>query len=163
MRAKGLKARVTECVRAVFLVLLVLALAGTNVLGSARSNAVWFLLDASDSMHDGLQTAEAALKDALSHLPAKTRAGVIAFGGDAMVETALSETPVYAGQYARVQRQATDVNDALELAKALLPDDANGQIVILTDGQADPLRASDANGVQVDAMICAPGETRTRS
>ena len=72
MRAKGLKARVTECVRAVFLVLLVLALAGTNVLGSARSNAVWFLLDASDSMHDGLQTAEAALKDALSHLPAKT-------------------------------------------------------------------------------------------
>lgn len=159
MRAKGLKARVTECVRAVFLVLLVLALAGTNVLGSARSNAVWFLLDASDSMHDGLQTAEAALKDALSHLPAKTRAGVIAFGGDAMVETALSETPVYAGQYARVQRQATDVNDALELAKALLPDDANGQIVILTDGQADPLRASDANGVQVDAMICAPGET----
>lgn len=158
MHAKGLKVRVTECVRGVFLALLVLALAGTNVLGSVRSNAVWFLLDASDSMYDGLQTAEAALKDALSRLPANTRAGVIAFGGDAMVETALSETPVYSGQDTRIQRQATDVNEALELAKALLPGDASGQIVILTDGQAEALRAADTRGVQVDAMICMPGE-----
>lgn len=158
MRAKGLKARVTACVRAVFLVLLVLALAGTNVLGSTHGHAVWFLLDASDSMHDELQTAEAALKEALSQLPAETRAGVIAFGGDAMVETALSETPVYTGQYAQIQRQATDAAGALELAKALLPDDANGQIVILTDGQTEALRAADVNGVQVDALICAPEE-----
>ena len=61
--------------------------------------------------------------------------GVIAFGGNAAVERPLGKTGPLGDLTARVDRSASDLNRALQLASALLPADSNGGIAVISDGR----------------------------
>ena len=153
--ARGLKARVTRTVRVLFSLVAVLSLCGVSLLGATRAGAVWLVMDVSESTRNSREEMEALVASALSNLPSDTQAGVIAFGGNAMVETALSDQPTYQGQSALIDAQASDLNGALRLAGALLPSDASGQVVVLTDGQVEEtdLSALTSRNIAVDARI----------
>lgn len=155
-RARSLKRRVTLGARMALVAVLVLAVAGPSLLWTSASVSRWVLLDASDSAAPTRGQAEALVSDALSELPKGQRAGVIAFGADAMVETPLSEAPTFSGLHTRVNGQRTDLDGALRLAAALLP---SGGMTVVTDGKASVSRAAMdslyAGGVTVDALILA--------
>ena len=95
-----------------------------------------------------------SVRTALENKDASVNAGVIAFGGNAMVEKPLAQDGTYNGVTTAVDAQASDLSSALTLASALLPEDAQGRIVVLSDGATEDVRAAAqqlaARGVTVD-------------
>ncbi len=123
-------------VRLLILLGLVLGLAGAQIEWSIDAITTVFVLDVSDSVSAEEQArAENFLRQALAEKPADDRAAVILFGGDALVEQlprpessmpALASVPI---------KNATDIESALRLALALLPNEGGRRLVLLSDGQ----------------------------
>ncbi len=148
--------------RLLILALVVLSLAGAQLVRAVDSLAVVFLVDASDSMsRESAAAAERFVRDAVAAMGADDRAAVILFGGNALVEQPLrrfesaADLPPFASQPVRL---ATDLAEALRLSLALLPPDAARRVVVLSDGAAttgdtaEAARLAAAAGVSIDTV-----------
>lgn len=151
--AAGIKARLSHIVHQMLVVLTVLAISGISVLAPAQEKAVWLVVDASGSMPDAVALAQ----QALDGLEEGTRAGVIVYGKNAMVELPLGEKPAFSGVQTAVDSSASDLNQALQLAGALLPGEVSGGIGVISDGLIDPVQAADlqARGIAVNTLQAA--------
>lgn len=123
--------------------LTVLSLAGTSIMGPARDKAAWLLVDASASVP--AEERAALVNAALSNVEPGRRVGVIAFGKNAMIETPLSDEPVFKGIQTAVDASGSDLEEALLLAGALLPSDQSGGVAVISDGLVE---AADAAGLK---------------
>ena len=159
-RMGSARRRLILAVRVLLLASLVFALAGLQVVLPVDRLAVVFAVDMSDSVGTaGREEALAYIRDSLKARPQDDVAGIVAFGGDALVERLpaqladverLDSTPV---------KSATDLGAALRLAAALFPDGAQKRIVLLSDGndttgsgQAEASLAA-ARGIQVETVL----------
>lgn len=153
-RSRRIKHRVARVMRCLLTFLCVLALAAPSVVLPGGQQAVWILADASASARGMQDQMTQSVRTALENKDASVNAGVIAFGGNAMVEKPLAQDGTYNGVTTAVDAQASDLSSALTLASALLPEDAQGRIVVLSDGATEDVRAAAqqlaARGVTVD-------------
>lgn len=153
-RSRRIKHRVARVMRCLLTCLCVLALAAPSVVLPGGQQAVWILADASASARGMQDQMTQSVRTALENKDASVNAGVIAFGGNAMVEKPLAQDGTYNGVTTAVDAQASDLPSALTLASALLPEDARGRIVVLSDGATEDVRAAAqqlaARGVTVD-------------
>ena len=153
-RSRRIKHRVARVMRCLLTCLCVLALAAPSVVLPGGQQAVWILADASASARGMQDQMTQSVRTALENKDASVNAGVIAFGGNAMVEKPLAQDGTYNGVTTAVDAQASDLSSALTLASALLPEDAQGRIVVLSDGATVDVRAAAqqlaARGVTVD-------------
>lgn len=153
-RSRRIKQRVARVMRCLLTCLCVLALAAPSVVLPGGQQAVWILADASASARGMQDQMTQSVRTALENKDASVNAGVIAFGGNAMVEKPLAQDGTYNGVTTAVDAQASDLSSALTLASALLPEDAQGRIVVLSDGATEDVRAAAqqlaARGVTVD-------------
>lgn len=153
-RSRRIRHRVARVMRCLLTCLCVLALAAPSVVLPGGQQAVWILADASASARGMQDQMTQSVRTALENKDASVNAGVIAFGGNAMVEKPLAQDGTYNGVTTAVDAQASDLSSALTLASALLPEDAQGRIVVLSDGATDDVRAAAqqlaARGVTVD-------------
>ena len=154
--------RISLTLRSLLCVLCVLALSAPSLRMAGGNSAVWILADASDSARVHQEAMTQAIKTALNNKHKNLDAGVIAFGGNAMVEAPLSADPAYHGVRTAVDAQDTDLNKALSLAGALLPSDAGGRIAVLSDGLTEDVsaqaKALAARGIPVDVLPFAPDQ-----
>jgi len=143
--------------RLLIVTLLVLGLAGAQIVRAAEKLAVVFLVDVSDSMDSAAQAAALDyVRDAMALSGPDDQSAVILFGANALVERPMlpgtelgpiGSTPVTLN---------TDLAEAIRLGLALFPADAARRMVILSDGIAtvgDTLEAgrlAAASGVQID-------------
>jgi uncharacterized membrane protein len=141
---------------------LVLSLAGMRLALPADRLSVVFLLDASASMldatHDELVAwARAAVRD----MPDGDTAGVVVFGGNALVDRLPSELDELAEPASAPIVGATDVAAAVRLASAILPAGAQQRLVLLSDGNdtaggaEDAIAAAAARGIRLDVVTPA--------
>ncbi len=122
--------------RSLLLLCLILALAGAQLTRPADRLAVVFLVDASDSMSgDARDAAYTYIRTAIGAMAADDRAAVVLFGRDALIDRPLSGAPELAPFRSVPDGSATDLERAIALALALLPGDAAGRIVLLSDGE----------------------------
>ena len=153
-RSRRIKHRVARVMRCLLTCLCVLALAAPSVVLPGGQQAVWILADASASARGMQDQMTQSVRTALENKDASVNAGVIAFGGNAMVEKPLAQDGTYNGVTTAVDAQASDLSSALTLASALLPEDAQGRIVVVSDGATEDVRAAAqqlaARGVTVD-------------
>ena len=153
-RSRRIKHRVARVMRCLLTCLCVLALAAPSVVLPGGQQAVWIVADASASARGMQDQMTQSVRTALENKDASVNAGVIAFGGNAMVEKPLAQDGTYNGVTTAVDAQASDLSSALTLASALLPEDAQGRIVVLSDGATEDVRAAAqqlaARGVTVD-------------
>lgn len=153
-RSRRIKHQVARVMRCLLTCLCVLALAAPSVVLPGGQQAVWILADASASARGMQDQMTQSVRTALENKDASVNAGVIAFGGNAMVEKPLAQDGTYNGVTTAVDAQASDLSSALTLASALLPEDAQGRIVVLSDGATEDVRAAAqqlaARGVTVD-------------
>ncbi len=152
--------RAALAVRALLLTLLVGALAGFQLVLPVDRLAVVYVVDQSDSVGTaGREEALAFLRESLLARKDRDVAGIVAFGGDALVERLPSDL----GDIDRIAstpiKDATDIGAALRLAGALFPDDAQKRIVLLSDGndttgsgQTEAALAA-ARGIQVETHL----------
>ncbi|MFL6216925.1 MAG: VWA domain-containing protein [Blastocatellia bacterium] len=155
------RGRASLVVRVVIVLLTVLALAGLRVRSSSRDVALLFLVDVSASV---AQDSRAAVLDAINaeinRAGPRDYVGVVAFGREPAVELAPTRKETL-GDWrikeiaSNPPRDYTDIAAALRLAAALVPEDATGRLVLISDGnenlesagqEAQLLRAS---GVEV--------------
>ena len=138
--------------RLVIVLCLVFALAGLELPNFALSDrlSVIFLLDVSDSMPPATrQEAENYIRQELEKMGPKDQAGLVVFGGEALVDRPLSSSRQLQTITSIPNTAHTDLGEAIELALALFPADTARRLVILSDGAittGDPrLAASLAN------------------
>ena len=147
-------------VRLVLLSLLVFALAGFQLVLPVDRMAVVYVVDLSDSVGTaGREESLAFLRESLEAKNDEDVAGIVAFGGDALVERLPSDLAEIDRIASTPVRGATDIGAALRLAGALFPDDAQKRIVLLSDGndttgsgQTEAALAA-ARGIQVQTHL----------
>ena len=148
--------------RLLILALLILSLAGTQLVRAVDDLTVVFLVDASDSMsRESAAAAEAFVREAMDDMGPDDRAAVVLFGANALVEQPLrrfdsaNDLPPFASQPGRLN---TDLAEALRLSLALLPAGSARRVVVLSDGAAttgntaEAARLAAAAGVSIDTV-----------
>ncbi len=136
-----------------------LLLAEPRAVRRSDTLAVIYALDVSDSM--GAKVRDQALgwiMQTATQKPPKDEAGLVVFGNDAAVELPPRQSFPFEAINSRVARDGTDLGKALSLAAAMLPEEHQGRIVLLSDGnetegsvlsQLDELKS---RGIAVDVL-----------
>ena len=123
--------------RLLILALLVLSLAGTQVVRAADTLTVVFLIDASDSIGpEQADQAEAFVRQAIETMGPTDQAAVIVFGVNALVERPVSGLAELAPITSAPQSLHTNLAEAVRLGLALFPAGSARRIVVLSDGAA---------------------------
>lgn len=121
--------------RMVLFALLIMALAGAQWVQSANRSAVVFLIDMSDSLGGMARTnAETYIRDSLQTMRPDDLAGIIVFGTDAQVVRTMSNSRELAPIRSQPNGGNTNLEGAIRLGLALLPQDAVRRMVIFSDG-----------------------------
>ncbi|MBS1716840.1 MAG: VWA domain-containing protein [Armatimonadetes bacterium] len=142
--ARGRK-RLAFCLRFLLASSLVLALSGPQARRPNQGVCTIFLLDRSDSVTEADRaSSEAFIDDAIRKLPPNDVAGVIAFGKDAVIESAPAARRIAPKVLSQVDGAATDIAAAVRLASASFPEGKARRVVILSDGNET---SGDAAGV----------------
>ncbi|HWD91799.1 MAG TPA: VWA domain-containing protein [Verrucomicrobiae bacterium] len=134
---KGFRSTAALLVRLCVLGLFILALAEPRVVRRNTGLAVMYALDVSDSMGENVSDKSLAyiLKTAGAK-PEKDQAGMVVFGRDAAVELPPRLSFPFEVINARVAKDGTDIARALSLSAAMVPEDRQGRIVLVSDGVA---------------------------
>ncbi|SFH67673.1 VWA domain-containing protein [Planctomicrobium piriforme] len=154
-------------VRLCLLGVFVMLMAQPRAVRTNDSLAVVYAIDMSASIHpDQLSQAQAFVTRTVSQKPEGDEAGLVVFGSSAAVELPpeksfpIDENAPEGTLYfnARIDRDATNLEQALSLGAAILPEDLRGRIVLISDGSEttgnlksvlDQLRS---RGISVDVL-----------
>ena len=152
--------RVATAMRIACLALVGIAVLAPTFIRRVNDVATVFLLDVSDSLGSGGKADGAAfVRDALAHQPRGSRAGVVAFGGQARLELTVQTQATLTGSPVTADPSRTNLAEALRLGGAVLPSDAKRRIVLVSDGRptdGDALAEIDrlkAAGIPVDVHL----------
>lgn len=134
-RVRGRSRRFGEiALRIAVLALTVLAIAGTSIRRTSNITTTVFLIDMSDSTKDISGDEISFVQSAISEMPQKNQAGIVVFGEDAKIEQFVSNKKVFTDVQSRITATATNLQQAVQTAMALFPDDSAKRLVLLTDG-----------------------------
>ncbi len=122
-------------VRLVLTLCLLLALLGVQISLGSQKSATIFLADLSDSNQENIDEMTSYLQETISNMPKGHQYGIVTFGGNAMVEQFLTDETFYTGLMTTPDQSATNLEEALSRALAMMPSDAGGRLVFLTDGR----------------------------
>jgi Mg-chelatase subunit ChlD len=130
-----LSSRLQNILRSAAILLSLLAVAGLSLRLPSRAGTVVVVADRSLSMPDGSAASQKEAIDLLhGAMGPKDRLAVVSFGETAAVEHA-PEQGKFAGFTHEVGGDASNLADALDTALALVPKNAPGRILVLSDGQ----------------------------
>ncbi len=115
--------------------ILLLALFGVSVNRRSAVNTTVFLMDISDSNEQNLPAMENVLKEALDRMPKDNQYGIVTFGKNALVEQFLTREDHFSKVMSLPEKTATNFENALSRALAMIPAEGAGRVVILTDGK----------------------------
>ena len=129
--------------RAVMVMTVRLSLVGLFVMLMAEPRAVRtsdvlsvvYAIDISDSIGDNsTDKALGFVTETVQHKPEKDEAGLVVFGRNAAVELPPRISFPFEALNSRIDRDATDLEQSLSLAAAMLPEESRGRIVLISDG-----------------------------
>ncbi len=121
-------------VRFLVATLLILALSGITLKRVGKDVTTIFLVDVSDSVKERKNDVTTFINDAIKTKGRHDYVGVIAFGGDTRVEQFISKDVSFTGLMTEVDTQATNLEEAVNIALAQMPEDSAKRIVLITDG-----------------------------
>jgi uncharacterized membrane protein/Mg-chelatase subunit ChlD len=150
-------------VRILGIVLIVFALAGFQMRSRVRRNQILFVVDSSDSISSQQkQMAIQFLDNAIRRIKSPDQAGMILFGSNAEVERFPSQAHPFERFESQVDGTATNLENALRLADAVMADNYQKNIVIVSDGlenEGDALSLSHAliaKGIRLQSYYLPP-------
>jgi Ca-activated chloride channel homolog len=122
-------------IRCVVFALLCIALAEPNALRRADEVAVVAVVDVSDSVPGNQQgLVREFLASSLENRPAGDRFGLVTIGRDALVQSLPSNVDPRVDILSTGAGDASDLRQGVDLARSLIPSDAAGRVLLLSDG-----------------------------
>lgn len=123
------------CVRLFLMALVILSLTGITINRRGSADTTIFLVDLSKSNEQNLEAMNRDLSGMIEKMPGKNRYGLVAFGKDAVVDQFLTQEKHFAGILSKPQQAATNIEDAILKGISMIPENAAGRLVVLTDGK----------------------------
>ena len=154
MRYRGKFYIILRCVMAL---LLVLGILGINIPTKAKVQTTVFLIDLSESDKDHLEEIDKFLSREIRKIGKNDQYGVVAFGDDSVIDQFVTKSDSYSGVMAKVDGDATNIEEAVGRALSMIPSESAGRIVIVTDG-----RETEGNIMNTAAAITG-GDIELRS
>ncbi len=158
---RRLPTRILNALRVVLYLLVAAGMAGISVRLPERAGTLVVLADRSRSMPDGSrQEMDSLVRRLERSASTNSKLSVISFAGSPFVEK-LPDSPAFNGiNTAPSDPHATDIAGAIDAALELIPSDASGRILLLSDGlhtTGDSVSAAAASaaarGVAVDFRL----------
>lgn len=141
--------------RALVMALAILAVSGVSIRRQNDAVTTVFLLDLSDSMHASEEKEEEFVRQALSDMGTKDQAGIVVFGSDARIEQFVSDKKAFTSVQSTVSAGGTNLEQAVQTALALFPEDSAKRLVLLTDGSENEGELSETvEAVAGDSVEC---------
>jgi len=135
VRQTRYRGRFYLAVRGICAAMVLLALLGAAVSRRSGVNTTIFLVDLSNSNERNLQDMENYLENALHRMPGKNQYGIVTFGKDSMVDQFLTSEQRFSQIMSLPDKTATNFEEAMSRALAMIPADGAGRVVVLTDGR----------------------------
>lgn len=132
MRYKG---RFYLVLRGVVTLCVILALLGIQVRLGSSPTATVFVVDLSNSNEEHIEDVETYISDTVRDMPSHNSYGIVTFGKNTLVEQFITGEKHYGGLMTVPEKTATNFEDAVSKALTLIPGDANGRLVMITDGK----------------------------
>ncbi|MDP2856487.1 MAG: vWA domain-containing protein, partial [Bacillota bacterium] len=154
--------RLIGALRAAMMVCIILTLAGTELWTVVGAQSVGFVVDASDSTRPLATELVEWVTSSLKERRPDDEAAVIVFGRRAAVDVPSSLTPSWRRTESLVDSHRTNIEAALRLASAILPQGKRRRVVLLSDGRqntGDAMAAAKAlreSGIRVDVVPVEP-------
>lgn len=146
-------------VRLVICGLLIIVLAEPRAVRASSVVSVVYAVDVSDSVNEARNSALDLVAETAARKPFTDQAGLVVFGRTAAVEYPPRETfPFEKYINSRVSQDATNLEQSLALSAAMLPEENNGRIVLISDGTEtigqlkDVVDDLQSRGVQVNVV-----------
>ncbi|MCA9034712.1 MAG: VWA domain-containing protein [Planctomycetaceae bacterium] len=115
--------------------LLILVLAEPRTVRTSDVVSVVYTVDVSDSVNEARNQAMETVAATAEQKPVTDQAGLVVFGRTAAVEYPPRESfPFQKFINSRVSQDATNLEQSLALSAAMLPEENNGRIVLISDG-----------------------------
>lgn len=156
---RGGRRTTSLALRCLVLTLVFLCLAEPDLRTRARDVSVVALVDVSDSIPaEAGRRAVGFLEDALRNRKGLDRFGVLTVARDPLVQSLPSSSAPRAEYGYLGSTDATDLESGVRLARALLPPDTGGRIVLVTDGNQskgeirEAARSLSRAGVPIDVV-----------
>lgn len=147
----------TYALRLLVMALVLGALFGFSITKKNAKTTTIFLVDASDSFKGNQDTAVDQVKKALEKLPSGEQAGVVAFGGDTNIEQFVTEKVQFEGLDSMPMTSETNLEQAVQTALSLYPENSSKRMVLLTDGSENAgdlcQMSSSLMAAQVDVQV----------
>ncbi len=155
----GARRWIAWTLRSLLVLALIFALAGAQLVKRSREMVVVFALDSSYSISpEERARALDLIRQSLNHRRSRDRGALVVFGREAVVESESLTTPAAVNIVSRPSPTHTDIAAGLRLALGLVPPEAAGKVVLLSDGNenvgsaAQEILLAEANGVPVDVV-----------
>ncbi|MEP7337138.1 MAG: VWA domain-containing protein [Acidobacteriota bacterium] len=130
-----LSSRLLHYARLATLLLILLALCGLAVRLPSRAGTVVIVADRSLSMPSNSDAAEREAIELIQRaMSSDDRLAVISFGQTAAIERS-PQTGAFAGFTNQISPDASNLNEAIEKALALIPQGSPGKILVISDGR----------------------------
>ncbi|MGD6801836.1 vWA domain-containing protein [Rossellomorea aquimaris] len=130
-----LEKRLILTIRSLIVLLVVLALAGLQVLIPVSGISTVFVADQSDSLKNQEEAIRSAIDEAAKEIKADDKYGVISTGTTSVVERPLKEKTDAGIQFrSELDTFSTDLSSGLRLGGNLIPSYTSGRVVLLSDG-----------------------------
>ncbi len=135
VRKMNYKGKLYLVLRIVILLLVILSLFDIRIPRFSKKTATVFVVDLSKSNEDNKNEIAEYLDKTLSKMPSRNSYAIVTFGRDSIVDQFLTDKDMYMGLTTAPDITATDMESAISRAVSLIPSDAAGRIVLLTDGK----------------------------
>lgn len=122
-------------IRIALFALLLLAILDIKVVLPSGPSTTVFVVDLSNSNESHMNEMSDYLKENINKMPKHNQYGIICFGKNAIVDQFLSHSQYYNGIMSLPEKTASNYEDALSKAVAMLPDHSAGRLVVLSDGK----------------------------
>lgn len=117
------------------LLCVLLALLDVRIHVKSNRTATVFMVDLSDSNGKNREAMSEYLSRVIAEMPGGNSYGIVTFGRDTLVEQFLTAEKRFGGIMTLPERRATNFEQAVSGALAMLPPDSGGRLVLLTDGK----------------------------
>lgn len=116
-------------------ILLILALSGLSLKSYVDTVATIFAVDLSESTRNNREDFKSFIEEALTYTEDRDKIGIVTFGQGADIEIPLTDDLEKFSFQTNPGDSFTNIQKGLSISQALIPEDANKRIVLITDGE----------------------------